>query len=161
MKVTMSSDTSTLRCPSCAASVLPGAAWCGLCLTPIQAAPAAGVFAPAGQPTTGVFAPAGAPVDAPAAAFRNAAPASAADLFSQSRWRKSSTTFGPVGRLVLTICLFLPYPLFLINLPFGLVGVILWTGLLARACAISGARTGATTSRHRRPDSRPSVEQHR
>ena len=42
-------------------------------------------------------------------------------------------TFGPVGRVVLTICVLLPYPLFLVNLPFGLVGVVVWTGLMPRA----------------------------
>jgi len=36
-------------------------------------------------------------------------------------------TFGPVGRVVLTICLFLPYPLFLLAFPFGLVGAGIWT----------------------------------
>lgn len=42
-------------------------------------------------------------------------------------------TFGPVGRVVLTIAVFLPYPFFLLNLPFGLVGVIVWTALVPRA----------------------------
>jgi len=99
----MTSDTSTARCPGCAASVLPG------------------------------FAPAGAPVVGPDGQFRTTAPKPAADLFSESRWRAGSVTFGPVGRMVFTFCIFLPYPLFLINLPFGLVGVILWTALVPRA----------------------------
>jgi hypothetical protein len=64
--------------------------------------------------------------------FRPAAPGPNPDLFTQSRWRSSSVTFGPVGRVVLTICSLLPYPLFIINLPFGLVGVVIWTGLMPR-----------------------------
>ena len=36
-------------------------------------------------------------------------------------------TFGPVGRVILTICVFLPSPLFLLGFPFGLVGAGIWT----------------------------------
>ena len=36
-------------------------------------------------------------------------------------------TFGPVGRVILTICVFLPYPLFLLAFPIGLVGAGIWT----------------------------------
>lgn len=122
----MAPDSSTVRCPGCASVVAPGAAWCGLCLRPIPAAPATGVFAPAS-------APAGAPADGSVGAFRTTAPATSADLFSQSRWRSSSVTFGPVGRIVVTFLVFLPYPLFIVNLPFGLVGVVVWTPLLWRA----------------------------
>jgi hypothetical protein len=125
MKMTMASDTSTARCPGCAASVLPGALWCSLCLQPISAAPAA--------PVAGVFAPAGAPVVGPDGQFRAAAPKPAADLFSESRWRAGSVTFGPVGRVILTFCVFLPYPLFLLNLPFGIVGVVVWSVLVPPA----------------------------
>jgi hypothetical protein len=117
----MASDLSTLRCPSCAASVVPGAPWCGLCFTPMPVASAV---------TTG---PAGPPGD-PAGGFRpgGAAPARA-KIYTDSRWKSGSMTFGPVGRVVLTILVFLPYPLFILNLPFGLVGVVVWTGLMPRA----------------------------
>jgi hypothetical protein len=119
----MASDTSTARCPGCAAIVLPGAAWCGLCLRPI----------PTTAPASGVFAAADAPFDAANGAFRPTAPKPAADLFSESRWRSGVMTFGPVGRVVLTIGVFLPYPFFLLNLPFGLVGVVVWTAIVPRA----------------------------
>jgi hypothetical protein len=42
-------------------------------------------------------------------------------------------TFGPVGRVLLTIAVFLPYPFFALNLPFGLVGVVVWTAIVPRA----------------------------
>jgi hypothetical protein len=121
----MASDTSTAHCPGCAASVLPGALWCSLCLQPIPVAPAG--------TATGVFAPAGAPVVGPDGQFRSTAPKPPGDLFSESRWRGGSMTFGPVGRVVLTFCIFLPYPLFLVNLPFGIVGVIVWSAIVPRA----------------------------
>ena len=112
----MASDTSTLRCPGCAAVVAPGAAWCGLCFTPM--------------PVASAFTGAGAPVDA-SDGFRpgGAAPARA-KIYSDSRWKSGSTTFGPVGRVVLTICFLLPYPLFFLDFPFGLVGAGIWTFVL-------------------------------
>jgi hypothetical protein len=115
MKFTMASDASTLRCPSCAATVLPGAAWCGLCFTPMTVA-SAFTTAPAGTPGHA------------AGGFRSgtAAPARA-KLHTDSRWKSGSMTFGPVGRMVLTVCFLLPYPLFFLNFPFGLVGAGIWT----------------------------------
>jgi hypothetical protein len=130
MKVTMPSDPSTQRCPGCAASIVPGALWCSLCLQPVPAVPA-GPAVTAGP--AAVFAPAGAPVVGPDGQFRTAAPKPAADLFSESRWRAGSVTFGPVGRIVLTFCVFVPYPLFLLNLPFGIVGVIVWSVIVPPA----------------------------
>jgi hypothetical protein len=124
MMVSMATDASTLHCPSCAAIVMPGAAWCGLCHKPMPAEPAA---------SAGVFAPSGGPVVPSAGSFRAAAPAPSADLFSESRWRGGSLTFGPVGRVVLTLAVLLPYPLFIVNLPFGLVGIVVWTAIVPRA----------------------------
>jgi hypothetical protein len=121
MTMSMASETSTLRCGGCDARVLPGAAWCGLCLTPMPAAPATSGAGPFGTPATVVD-----------GGFRAVPPAPNPALFTESRWRSSSMTFGPVGRVVLTICSFLPYPLFIINLPFGLVGLVIWTGLMPR-----------------------------
>ena len=122
MYVTMAAETSTQRCTQCTSVLTPGAAWCGLCLRPIQAAAVA--------PVDSLFDPARGPVDRAAGEFRTSAPAAKADLFSESRWRSSSVTFGPVGRIIMTILLFLPYGLFMMSLPFGVVGMIVWTGLL-------------------------------
>jgi hypothetical protein len=121
MTMSMTSETSTARCGGCAALLLPGADWCGLCLRPVPA-----------QPVVAADAPFGSSPHLVDGGFRAAAPGPAADLFSESRWRAGSLTFGPVGRVVMTICALLPYPLFIINLPFGLVGVVLWTGLMPR-----------------------------
>ena len=118
----MTADTSTQRCAQCASVLTPGAAWCGLCLQPIHAAPVAPVDSP--------FSPVGAPAGPASGEFRTSAPPTKADLFSESRWRSSSVTFGPMGRIVMTILLFLPYGLFMMSLPFGIVGIIVWTGLL-------------------------------
>lgn len=45
-------------------------------------------------------------------------------LFTYSRWQKSATTFGPVGRLIATALLLLPLPILLIaaSLFIGLIG---------------------------------------
>jgi len=66
-----------------------------------------------------------------------------------SRWAKSDTTFGPVGRVVTTIALFVPLVFFvgsgvLTQDPFVLVGAVIWAGLM-----VPGLRhVWATTRRH-------------
>jgi hypothetical protein len=121
MKPIMASDAVSVRCPTCAASVASGAAWCGLCFAPM---PVASTFRPAAPGTT----------DDPPGGFRpGGAEPTRAKIYTDSRWKSGSMTFGPVGRVVMTILIFLPYPLFLLNLPFGLVGVVLWSGLVPRA----------------------------
>jgi hypothetical protein len=111
----MTSDTSTLRCPGCASVVAPGAAWCGLCFSPM---PVASAFTSAG---------AGPSSDAPGGFRPGGGAPTPAKIYSDSRWKSGSTTFGPVGRVVLTICFLLPYPLFFLDFPFGLVGAGIWT----------------------------------
>jgi hypothetical protein len=115
MKMTMSSDTATLRCPSCAAAVAPGASWCGLCFSPM---PVASAFTTAG---------AGLPGDAPGGFRPGGAAPARAKIYTDSRWKSGSMTFGPVGRVVLTLCFLLPYPLFFLDFPFGLIGAGIWT----------------------------------
>jgi hypothetical protein len=112
----MASETSsTLRCPSCAASVLPGATWCGLCFSPMPANSAV----TAAPEDTGGFVPGGFRVGGPEPARPK--------IYTDSRWKSGSTTFGPVGRVVLTVCFLLPYPLFFLDFPMGLVGAGIWT----------------------------------
>ena len=45
-------------------------------------------------------------------------------LFTYSRWRKSASTFGPVGRIVATVALLVPLPVLLMaaSMFIGLVG---------------------------------------
>jgi hypothetical protein len=106
----MATDTSTLRCPSCAASVAAGAAWCGLCFAAMPVASAFG----ASDDSPGGFRPGG------------SAPART-KIHTDSRWKSGSTTFGPVGRIVLTLLFLLPYPLFFFDFPLGLIGAGIWT----------------------------------
>lgn len=73
-----------MTCASCGATTRSGASWCGQCFAPVTAAPPA-ASAPAGR-----FVP-------PAAAPR-------ADPVT-SRWRKTDTTFGPVGRVAWTLAM--------------------------------------------------------
>ena len=53
-----------------------------------------------------------------------------------SRWAKSDTTFGPVGRIVATIAMFIPLVFFVVTGvltfdPFELIGTVIWLGLMA------------------------------
>lgn len=69
----------------------------------------------------------GTPVDVPTGFRAGGTQPARPRIYTDSRWKSGSTTFGPVGRVILTICLFLPYPLFLLAFPFGLVGAGIWT----------------------------------
>jgi hypothetical protein len=133
----MATDLSTARCPGCAAIVVPGAAWCGLCFSPLAVAPAFGA-APAAATTAGVdtaapeaavvpMATTGTPVAVPVGFRPRGSEPARATIYTDSRWKSGSMTFGPAGRVILTICVFLPYPLFLLAFPFGLVGAGIWT----------------------------------
>jgi hypothetical protein len=100
-----------------------GADWCGLCFTAIS-----GAAAPS---TAATFTP----VDVPPGGFRGGgAVLEHGGLYNDSRWRPGPMTFGPVGRVVATVCVLLPYVLFAFALPFGLVGMVAWTiGIAPRA----------------------------
>jgi hypothetical protein len=136
MNVSMAPETSTARCPGCAAIVVPGAAWCGLCFSPVTAATAFAT-APAGPAPAGAAAAdttadrptaaAATPVDVPGGFRPGGSAPVRAKIYTDSRWKSGSTTFGPVGRVVLTIFVFLPYPLFFFAIPIGLVGAGIWT----------------------------------
>ena len=58
-----------------------------------------------------------------------------APLPKPSRWAKSDTTFGPVGRIVATVGMFIPFVFFvgtglLTFDPFVLVGALIWGALM-------------------------------
>jgi hypothetical protein len=97
----------------CGAGLAAGAAWCGQC------------FRPAGS--TGE-------VPAPAGGFR---PAAASPLpmpaSRTTRWRKTSTTFGPIGRLVASLALVVPFVFFVVTGffdPIAWGGAVVWGGIL-------------------------------
>ena len=86
----------------------PGAAWCPRCLAPrTAAAPAPEVGANGFLVTPHVVRTA-----------RRAA---------GSRWQASAVSFGPAGRLVMTVLLLLPSLWFFFLGVFGPLGFILWT----------------------------------
>jgi hypothetical protein len=50
------------------------------------------------------------------------------------RFRSTEITFGPVGRVAITLALLLPVFFFWQSAPFGLVGLVVWVvGVLPRA----------------------------
>lgn len=76
-------------CPRCGARVTADATWCGQCFASIPVAssePAPG--------ESGVLA---------ASRARIPAPRDPAHVATYSRWKKGATSFGPVGRILLTI----------------------------------------------------------
>jgi hypothetical protein len=136
----MATEVSTARCPGCAAVVAPAAAWCALCFSPLAVAPAFGA-APVGDRAAGVAAAApaaalvpmattGTPVDVPNGFRPGGSEPARPKIYTDSRWKSGSMTFGPVGRVILTICVFLPYPLFFFAFPIGLVGAGIWTMII-------------------------------
>jgi len=53
-----------------------------------------------------------------------------------SRWAKSDTTFGPTGRVMVTVAMFVPLAFFIATGiltfdPFVLAGALIWIGLMA------------------------------
>jgi hypothetical protein len=99
-------------CASCGASVSAAAGWCGQCYAPRSGA-------------TGV-APAGS-IMGPA---RAVPVATLPPNVIRTRWRKTKTTFGPLGRLLATIALVLPFAFFVVIgvLTGGLTifGAVIW-----------------------------------
>ncbi|HWC34773.1 MAG TPA: hypothetical protein VG650_08090 [Mycobacteriales bacterium] len=109
------------QCTGCGAALAPSAQWCTQCYLPVTgAAPRA----PAGVP------------DAPSimsGTWQQSASAGPTPMI-QTRWKKTPTTFGPVGRVVCTVLLFLPLPLMIawtvISGGLGIIGLGAWAGVV-------------------------------
>jgi hypothetical protein len=97
-----------MKCPSCGAGIADGAKWCPQCYarfddeTPVEAID--GSPKEFAHPET----------------YRPPPPA------EWSRWRSSSTTFGPFGRIVASLALLLPFYFFFNAGVIGLVGLVMW-----------------------------------
>ncbi|HET7531424.1 MAG TPA: zinc ribbon domain-containing protein [Mycobacteriales bacterium] len=97
------------RCSSCGAVLTAGATWCGQCFA--AAAPPAPP-APASAPTTAWAGPA-----VPAAGSER--------LMRTTRWAKTDTTFGPVGRVLATVALLVPFVVMVVG---GIADPFVWGG---------------------------------
>jgi hypothetical protein len=131
-------------------SVLPeasSAAWCPVCFTAIEQAPAAPAAPPsaAPAPTFGAApsllgaAPPSSFDTLPEAVRRPQSPASlpASSIRSvgpwRDRWKSTDLTFGVTGRMVATLVWTVPFVFFsFAGLPFGLVGAIAFTPIWVR-----------------------------
>jgi hypothetical protein len=87
-------------CPSCRANVADGLAWCNQCYASLAPEPAAQTSLPDERPLW----------------LRSNAPVARIEQATEfSRWRKGPTSFGPVGRVLLTlgvlVLLVVGYPL--------------------------------------------------
>jgi hypothetical protein len=113
----MSADIPAVeQCHSCGALLTPAATWCGQCYAPRGATPA-------GSPATlGSGIPAQSGELSIMSGNRQQVAARPATPMIKTRWRKTPTTFGPVGRVVFTFLLFVPVPLLI-------VGVVVTGGL--------------------------------
>lgn len=129
------------RCAACGAGLSPDAAWCGQCYARVPAAVGGTATAtvPSGVPDR--F-PGSAPAPTVPDRFPTApgpaaspTPSAAAPAYRYTRWRKTATTFGPIGRVVCTLALVLPFG-FLLAFglltidPFVLGGAAVWGGVI-------------------------------
>jgi hypothetical protein len=93
------------RCSVCGATLAAGVQWCGQCFS------------------------AAAPAPAPASVGTWAGPAPAAarpqPVMRRTRWAKTDTTFGPIGRVVATVGLVVPLGVMIVG---GVTDPFVWGG---------------------------------
>jgi hypothetical protein len=92
------------RCAACGATLAAGVQWCGQCFAARSAA------APAVSTTWA------GPVAAPPRAER---------VMRTTRWGKTDTTFGPLGRVIATVALLVPLAVMAVG---GLADPFVWGG---------------------------------
>jgi hypothetical protein len=78
-------------CQSCGAALTPASQWCGQCYAVVGAAPAAQTSVQQTRPL---------------------ATASLPPTMLKTRWKKTGTTFGPLGRIIATLALVVPFLVF-------------------------------------------------
>lgn len=96
-----------MTCP-CGATLPGGSTWCPRCFAPIEDAPVRPEVGANGFLVTPLVGP-----------FHEAR--------MHSRWRGTAVSFGPTGRIVLTLLLLLPSLWFLLFGLAGPLGFVLWT----------------------------------
>jgi hypothetical protein len=108
-----------VTCDSCGASSRPGAAWCARCHRTFEAPPSAP------KPSR------------PVAVVERPSPA------TYSRWRKSTTSFGPLGRVLCTLAVLAVAGLCLFSEdPFAIGGWCLVAGPLVLRSVWAKAKVG-------------------
>jgi hypothetical protein len=100
------------RCGSCGAGLSVATTWCPQCFAPAGRAATAIALAP-DRPEPAVFGAVGRPPPP-------------APVTVPTRWRKTPTTFGPVGRSLATVALVVPLALMAVG---GIVDPLVWGGL--------------------------------
>jgi hypothetical protein len=110
---------STGSCQSCGAKLYAGQSWCGQC------------FAAVGEPPGSSAADDPAAVPPPLSA-RMPAPREPAHVATYSRWRGGPTSFGPAGRIVLSVLAVL----------LGIVGYPMSRGLMVASVGFDVPGTG-------------------
>ncbi len=109
----------TESCPSCGAKVYAGQSWCGQCFASLGDPPApAATSDPAAT--------------APPLSTRMPAPRGPAHVPTYSRWRGGPTSFGPAGRIVLSVLAIL----------LGIVGYPMSRGLMVASVGFDVPGTG-------------------
>jgi hypothetical protein len=97
-----------MRCPNCAASIADGATWCPQCFERFEQEP------PRVETT------------AEPPAFVHPETYRAPPSAGWSRWKAGETTFGPLGRIVASLALLIPFYFFFNAGILGIVGVAMW-----------------------------------
>lgn len=107
-----------MKCANCGARLAENAGWCGQCFAPVTTEsppePEASPVPDAGEPRIFAHPDSTRPPLHP----------------EWSRWKKSSTTFGPFGRIVASLALLLPLYFFFFAGVIGFVGLVMWVGIV-------------------------------
>ena len=107
-----------MKCANCNATLSENAGWCPQCFTPVDVEPPQEPESPpapeAGEPRIFAHPDSTRPPLHP----------------EWSRWQKSSTTFGPFGRIVASLGLLIPLFFFFYAGVIGFVGVVMWVGIV-------------------------------
>jgi hypothetical protein len=92
-------------CRSCGAALAPDAQWCGQCYAVVGAQPVGAQPVGAADHFGG---------NSVMSATRTTAAAAPPAAMAKTRWKKTATTFGPLGRVACTVALVVPFIVFVL-----------------------------------------------
>lgn len=101
-----------MKCPSCGATVADAAQWCPQCYARFDDTPIDESVDDGGRDFESAF--------AHPETYRPPPPS------QWSRWKASATTFGPIGRVVASLSLLIPFYFFFTAGVLGFVGMAMW-----------------------------------
>jgi hypothetical protein len=118
-------------CHACGASISAAAEWCGQCYAlPGRASPSGSVSMPSASTSAAPSVMATHQLAGPSIMAATRGVPTLAPTMVKTRWRKTGTTFGPVGRLLATVALVVPFLVFVVVGIFTggltIAGAVIW-----------------------------------